>query len=203
MARGRKSQYINKLTSKDKNMLRAFRNVGYLREDHLKDKLGMSGRRIQNFIRDGHIERVSVFDKHTKAVSVVYRLTEKGQEFTRQQMNLYNFYRSSSVQHDLALSQRYFQATTEQQHGWLTEKDWKDRFEQYVEQLREQQQYDQADELEKMREQNLISFADGGYVTEETVVAIEIVTSNYGQAEIEAKTEFAQVMNAEYQSYKI
>lgn len=203
MARGRKSQYINKLTAKDQNMLRAFRNVGYMREDQIKQKLGMSDRRIQNFCRDGHLERVTVFDKHTKSLVQVYCLTEKGKEFVHQQINLSNFYRSVSINHDLALAHRYLEATPEQQQNWITEKDWKDRFDQEVARLKAQGDFERADELTNMWENKLISLSDGGYIEGESVVMVEIVTNNYGQAELKSKTEFSQVMNAEYQSYKI
>lgn len=185
-------------------MLRAFRNVGYLSHEQLRQKLGIADRRIQNFIRDGHVERVDVFDKHTKSISHVYRLTERGMEFTNQQMNLTNFYRSVSVSHDLALAHRYLQCSPEQQRAWLTERDWLDRFKQEIDRLESQREYDRADELKKLWEDKLLSVPDGGYAVEgEQAVAVEIITDNYGKAEIQAKAEFAQVMQVEYQSYKI
>lgn len=203
MAKGRKSQYINKLTTKDQAMLKAFRCVGYLDEKQLKEKLEMANRRIQNFLRDGHIEQVQVFDKDTKLISQVYRLTDKGQEFTHQQLNISNFYRSVSAQHDLALAHRYLESTQEQQQNWITEKDWRDKFNVEIERLKTQGDYERAGELLKMWEEKRLSVPDGGYVEGGVEVMVEITTNNYRQSELAAKSEFAQVMQAQYQSYKI
>lgn len=201
--KGRKAQYINKLTKKDQNMLRAFRNVGHLSQQQLTEQLGMSQRRIENFIRDKHIQTVEVFDKDTKSVVKIYTLTDKGKEFTQQQLNLNNFYKSVSVKHDLALAHTYLNATPEKQENWLTEKDWKDRFEEKIAQLKEDGQLETASDLQERFKAREISLPDGGYAQGGAVVAVEITTNNYGKAEIQAKIEFSEVMNVQYQSYRI
>lgn len=203
MAKGRKSHYINKLTTKDHAMLKAFRCVGYMDEKQLKEKLEIADRRIQNFIRDGHIERVEVFDKAIKKITQVYRLSKRGEEFARQQLNLSSFYRSISPEHDLALAHRYLTSTQAQQQNWITEKEWRDKFFAEIDRLKTQEDYDKADELQKMWEEKRLSLPDGGYVEGGGYVMVEITTNNYGRSELAAKSDFAEVMHAQYQSYKI
>ncbi|MDG0963092.1 hypothetical protein P6U32_33655 [Bacillus paranthracis] len=65
MGRGRKKQYIKKLTTKDSRMLQAFRSVCYMNEKHLKDDLSQADKRIKNIERDGYIEECSVY-RHDK-----------------------------------------------------------------------------------------------------------------------------------------
>ncbi|QGQ93791.1 hypothetical protein EHS13_02160 [Paenibacillus psychroresistens] len=203
MARGRKSNYINKLTSKDQAMLRAFRNCGFLQKSHLQDKLGLSDRRIENFIRDQYIEKCVVDNNKTKEAEYVYRLSKKGQELCKNHLNLSNFYASQSVRHDNALAKKYFEMSSEQQLSWLTERDWRDRFEAKISDLRFQGKDQRADELISLYKRNLLSLPDGGYSNGESIVAVEVTTSSYGNEEIQAKENFTQIMNAKFHEIKI
>ncbi|SCW86699.1 hypothetical protein SAMN04487970_10823 [Paenibacillus tianmuensis] len=88
MGRGRKSSYVKTITTKDHNMLHVFRCVGYLTEHHLKAELGQREKRIQAYLRDGYIERCSVYNRSSHQINEVYRLTTKGKELGRNQLAL-------------------------------------------------------------------------------------------------------------------
>lgn len=204
MGRGRKKQYIKKLTNKDQKMLQAFRSVGYMNEKHLKGNLSQANKRILNFQRDGYIEKCSVYRNHTRSMQTVYRLTEKGKELVQTQLNLKNFYRSCSSRHDLAVADRYFKSTEEQRSNWLTEQDWKDRMEDHIQSLYNQGEITRASELQDRLQERSISYPDGGYTSETgQVIAIEVITKNYKEAEIKAKEEFVEELKADYEYVKI
>ncbi|HGE5805187.1 hypothetical protein NYE71_32815 [Bacillus sp. FSL K6-0273] len=204
MGRGRKKQYIKKLTTKDSRMLQAFRSVGYMNEKHLKDDLSQADKRIKNFERDGYIEKCSVYRHDKRSMESVYRLTGKGKELASTQLNLKNFYRSCSSRHDLAVADRYFRASEEQRSNWLTERDWKDRMQEHIQSLYEAREIARASQLQERLEERSMSYPDGGYVSETgQVIAIEVITKNYSEAEIEAKEEFVQELKADYQSVRI
>lgn len=204
MGRGQKKQYINKLTTKDQKMLQAFRNVGYLNEKHLKENLLQADKRVKNFQRDGYIEKCSVYRDDIRGMQTVYRLTNKGKELAQTQLNLKNFYRSCSSRHDLAVADRYFKATEEQRANWLTEQDWKDRMEDHIQNLYNKGEIARASELQDRLQEHSLSYTDGGYVTESgRLVAIEVITKSYGEAEIKAKEEFAQELKVGYESVRI
>ncbi|WP_242321512.1 hypothetical protein [Bacillus cereus group sp. BfR-BA-01312] len=204
MGRGPKKQYVKTCTTKDKKMLQAFRNVGYMDEKHLKENLSQADKRIKNFARDGYIEKCSVYRHKTRSMQTVYRLTNKGKELAQTQLNLKNFYRSCSSRHDLAVADRYFKATEEQRANWLTEQDWKDRMEDHIQNLYNQGEIARASELQDRLQEHSLSYTDGGYVTESgRLVAIEVITKSYGEAEIKAKEEFAQELKVDYESVRI
>lgn len=54
------------------------------------------------------------------------------------------------------------------------------------------------------RTEILCSPVDGGYVSADgKLTCIEVITCNYTQSEVEAKTEFVEGLGAEYQPYYI
>lgn len=184
-------------------MLKAFSRVGYLDSKMIKENLKVADRRIANFQRDGYIEKVSFLDKKTKNAEFSYRLTEKGKDLCSNQLGVESFYRSSSPVHDLALANNYFSIKEEHKDNWITESQFRDMFQQYLERLQTQDHY-RWQELNDLWEQKLISPPDGGYMTSTgTVIAIEVVTSSYGKEEIQAKETFTGTLNIEYNQFKI
>jgi hypothetical protein len=124
--RGRKSSYINTLTSKDRRMLAAFRCCGYIKLSDLKDKLEQSDNRIRNFARDDYLEKCSYLNVHSHGTFSVYRLSPVGRKFCEKQLGMSNFYRSSSAEHDLSVSERYFALSLPERDTWQTEADLRD-----------------------------------------------------------------------------
>ncbi len=197
MSKGRKTNYIQKLTNKDIDMLKAFARTGYITKDQLKEHLGVVDRRIINFERDKYIEKVSYLDKSTKDSAFVYRLTQKGQSLCYNQLNIESLYRSSSPLHDITFANHYFKIKDEVVE-WITESQWRDRMEDYLIHLKTED-HDRWAEISEMWKNELISPPDGGYVNSQGVeIALEVITSNYGSEEIVAKETFVEILQAEY-----
>lgn len=203
MGRGRKKQYINKLTTKDRDLLKAFRNVGYLNQRHIKQEIGLSDNRLLNFKRDGYIEQCAYLNRQTKEMEHVYRLTDKGKKLVSTQMNLDNFYKSSSARHDLALADKYFSLSNADRENWLTESDLRDRFNEHIEKLQDQGEIERAEQLREMLQERTINVPDGAFMKEGQIMFVEIVTNSYGTAELQAKQEFVQEMGVNYETIKI
>ncbi len=199
----RKSHYISKLTSKDADMLKAFSRVGYLSPGQLKGNLGIADRRVTNFGRDGYIEKVPFIDKKSRNAVFAYRLTDKGKSLCSNQLQIESFYRSSSAIHDLALADKYFTVEKNLRDSWITESQWRSRFEEYLSDLYNKD-HDRWEELYDLLKEGHISPPDGGYVSSEGVeIALEVITSSYGEAEIIAKENFVQTLEVVYNQIRV
>lgn len=193
MGRGRKKQYIKVLTSKDKEMLRAFRNCGRLSSDHLKTDLSMSDKRVINFQRDGYVEKTRLLNRKTKKMDAVYQLTEKGRTAVESYLNLTHCYKSNSGLHDLGVADQYLSLTKDQRDSWETESELQELREAMVE-----------EGLLSVAEDSRASATDGAYINEfGTKIAFEVITRNYGKVEIEAKETFAAEMGMQLEMTRI
>lgn len=200
----RRSHYINKLMKSDEKMLHAFRSVGYLTREMLKEHLRVADRRIENFCRDHYLEKCSFIDSRTQQTIDVYRLSKKGQELCREQLRLDSFY-SSKVFHDLALAEKYFSLSESERVSWKTESELRQHFREQSEELnklREEGRDQEAEELENCIWEK-VSAIDASYVNDEGIEqGIEVITNNYGEAEVTAKSEFAQRLGIQLQFVK-
>lgn len=186
MGRGRKKKYVKTLTSKDKEMLRAFRNCGRLSASHLKENLAMSNRRIVYFQRDGYIEEGRLLNLKTREMEAVYQLTEKGRSAVESYLNLAHCYRSNSGRHDLGVADKYLSLTKDERNTWQTEGELRERH------------------YAKFKGSQASSATDGAYVARDgRFIAFEVVTKNYGQAEIEAKENFAVALGMQLEMTRI
>lgn len=193
MGRGRKKQYVKTFTSKDKDMLRAFRNCGRLSDSHLKNDLSMSDRRVVNFQRDGYVEKARLLNRKTKEMDAVYQLTEKGRSAVESYLNLTHCYRSVGGRHDLAVADKYFSLTKVEQNSWQTEGELRELF--------HAKYGTQGDYAVENKE---VSTTDAAYVAENgRSISFEVVTKNYGQVEIQAKENFAEALGMQLEISKI
>lgn len=189
--------YIKTLTTKDTKMLNVFTRVGYLTKDYLLDNLCMANKRIDNFVRDNYLEKVGYMD--TKGNSdFVYRLTNKGNTLCTQKIGTDYFYRSSSPNHDLKLAYKYFKLDKDKQDNWVTEAEFRYHFNAKVQDLTEQGKTLEANMLLEDYKDGKLSAPDGGYMEEGQYIALEVITSSYRQADIQAKIEFCNTIGATY-----
>lgn len=190
---GRKHQYINNITSKDSNMLKAIARTGYLSHGMLRENLGIAERRIINFCRDAYIEKATFCNPKINNTEDVYRLTSKGQDFVRRELNMEYIYRSSSPGHDLSLSAKYLSLEQAEQDTWQTEGQLRDQFLEMLEDMRDEERYQ---DLVDKYDAHQISAIDASYVSSSGLsIGIEVTTDSYGRAEIQAKEEFSHVLN--------
>lgn len=198
---GRKRNYVSKITNKDMRMLLAFVRTGYLNKSMLKNDLGIAERRIQSFMRDGLLEKGIFFNQKTKETTDIFRLSEKGQKFTTKTIGVDRFYKSSSARHDLALSEKYLSLTAKEQDTWIIESEVRDIFNELLSNMRDDKR---QEELWSLYENNQISSIDACYTNSYGQnVGIEIITSSYSDAEIEAKEELSDALNIETTYIKI
>lgn len=98
----------------------------------------------------------------------------------------------------MPLTTRYLSLTEHERATWKTETQCRDILLGHIRQLRNQGEEERAGELwEKMREGH-ISMPDALYTASGGVsMAFEVVTDSYGQAEVEAKEEAAEALDAQ------
>ena len=181
-------------------MLKTLSRVGYVDKNMLHGKMGLAERRIINFQRDRYIEKCSFFNAKSKSEEEVYRLTDRGRNYIQKELGIIHFYRSSSCVHDLALAGKYLSLTNSERDTWTTESEQRDIFEDNLKNML----YEQAEELRQMSERHEISPVDASYTSNSGEhIGVEIITSSYGDAEIQAKEEFCSAMNLKQEFIKI
>lgn len=163
----------------DKELFNAFRVCNYLNISHVKE-FGVTTTRMKNFIKNDYVEKCSHLDPYTKKQEAVFKLTKKGQKFAEKQFKMKNFYSSNSATHDLRIADQYCRLEEDLRWQVLTETDLRDRFEELYADY-ERDKYSMPD----------VAFPSkgGGYQ------CLDIITDNYGKAEIQSKVDTAEALN--------
>lgn len=187
-------KYIKNFYNRDRLALTSISKCGYCTKEQLK--IFIADKRLTNYERDSLVSK-EVFNKNDGEQLVAYRLTNNGRRLIEKQWGVKNHYIAQSITHDLGISSKYFSLNEEQRETWKTETEIRQEFEQRLEELR-YSDYERYGEVNKMLEDKLISVPDCAYRLEidrgiETY--FEVITNAYGQAEIEAKERFVEIMN--------
>lgn len=187
--KGKKAKYVSVVTNKDKEMLSGLSKVGYMSMRMLTEEIGLTMNRIKNYEMDGYIIRCEHIVRSTGNGMAVWKLTDKGKNLSSRETAAVDFYISGSAHHDLALAEKYFEVSEEYQCRWVIENEWRDRF---------------YSEFGVDLSQTNMSPPDGGYITSSgEMVAIEVVTSSYTDADIASKEEFCEMIGATYMEVRI
>lgn len=184
-------KYIKNFMFRDKNALIAISRCGHVSHNQLKNYLADS--RIKNYVRDGLVEK-EVFNKSNGEQLVGYKLTAQGRKFVEKNYGFKDHQIAQSLTHDLGISNKYFSLTEEEQSTWKTETQLRNEFNDEVDRLRNSE-VDRWNELAKKLEQREISVPDCSYTTGGIEIIYEVVTNSYGRSEIQAKEQYANVMN--------
>jgi len=149
----------------------------------------ISENRIGRYAAYQLIERVDIQDGY------VYRLTEKGYRAFDQNTAVNNFrYHSNAIEHDIALADRYIAVHREHPNCvWRNEEDLKHDRRELADELREHGRYAAAERLMSTSVPDCKVIISAG-----VSMAIEIATSNYTQADIEAKEDFCTEMQIDH-----
>ena len=188
---------ITTIYPRDRKALSALSRCGYVNREQLSQFL--RNKRIESYCKDGLIEKSIYSQPGSKASDQeVYRLTSKGRDLCRRELSIDHIYSAQNPAHDLPLTTRYLSLTEHERATWKTETQCRDILLGHIRQLRNQGEEERAGELwEKMREGH-ISMPDALYTASGGVsMAFEVVTDSYGQAEIEAKEEAAEALDAQ------
>lgn len=187
---------VKVLRAADKDMLRALARAGTCTQSHFSafgNGKGLSGNRMLAHIKAGFVDKDIYYNKQTQRYEDCYTLTRKGVNLVKEQLGIERIYTSNSRVHDLALMDKYISLNQEEQETWRTES-------QIREEAYNRFNWSQKAELEKHH----LSPPDAVYrATDGRVIAFEVVTNNYGAAEIKAKEEFATAMDLQLQIHKI
>jgi DNA-binding Lrp family transcriptional regulator len=178
--RGRKSgNPIKAITSNDKELFKALSRTGYVSKEQAQNLIDLNERRLKNLEKDGYIKSTTAIIKN-KQINV-YQLNDKGKKYVANNISsVNNFYKATSPQHDLVLADRYLKLDDESKDYWKTEGDIRKIFSS------------QITESMSMPDALIIkhSIEMGTEVNISAVEVIEVITSNYGHEEIDAKIEF-------------
>lgn len=190
-------KHIQNIYPRDRNALTTLAKCGYTTHEQLREFL--RDKRISGYCKDGLIEKSVYSQPGSKGEDkTVYHLTSKGRDLCRRELSIDHIYSAQNPAHDLPLTTRYLSLTEHERATWKTETQCRDILLGHIRQLRNQGEEERAGELwEKMRE-GRISMPDALYTASGGVsMAFEVVTESYGQAEIEAKEEAAEALDAQ------
>lgn len=186
-------KYIKSFFYRDEKALLAVSRCGHISHNNLKEYI--AEKRISNYQRDGLVTK-EVFSKNNGEQLVGYKLTAEGRKFVEREYGFKEHQIAQSLSHDLGIAKIYFSLTQEERDSWKTETQIRNEFEERIEEIRIND-YDRYEEINKLIEEKQISVVDCSYVDKETGIEnyVEVITNSYGQAEIEAKERFVEIMN--------
>lgn len=134
----------------------------------------------------------------------IYRITEQGKHWIREHIETLSdrkFYSSSSgILHNLALMERILSLTKAERETMRCESEVRDDFRERMELCREQGDYERYHAMRDGLESGTISMPDLAYGIE---TYFEVITSSYGIAEIEAKTECVALLGGRLEMERI
>lgn len=201
----KKMNHIKVLTNADKNVLKGLYRTGRLNINHV-NSLGVNNSRLKQHIKQGYIEKAEqYYDRKTKTTQVIYKLTDKGKKICQEQCNVGKVYKAASCKHDLALADKYVELHKQGLvDRWITEQDWRNKLADEIDRLRQIGNNQEADRIQEEWDNKRISMPDGGYVNADgELVALEIITRNYSESDIEHKKCFVQTLNIGYDEINI
>lgn len=192
-------QHIKVYTNADKALYQiAYMTGGFTKAE--AKALGVSEDRLKQHIKQKNVVKERDYKPKKGQSEYIYNLTKQGKEKCREVTNVNNLYKRASERHDAALRKELISAYKEKEIvQFISEKDWNQRLEERIHELRSsniEEDRREAERIEDMRKQGLISPPDGGYMTSDREIhAVEVVTRYYTEEEREAKQEFIRVMN--------
>lgn len=195
-------QHITTLYPRDVRALSALARCGYVTADQLREN-GLRDKRIHSYCKDGLVERVT----HSRpgdreADQECFRLSKAGRDLCREELSC-RLYNAQNPAHDLCLSDRYHAISPEERATWKSESECRDIFTEHIQQLRDQGEEERAQELWDQYQDGRISMPDAMYTRSDGVtIAYEVITNNYGEAEISAKEEAAEALGATIEYYR-
>lgn len=194
---------------KDVNTFKALARTNLMTADQLKE-LGLTNNRIKQMAKDKYLKQICYTDKQGNSFHI-FCLGSKGEKYCNSVLGINSFYASIGQHHDLLLSREYLKLTEKERESVKTENEWRAELKNQIREVqdrardesRSQQEREQDEALYKQLCEQMqnreISTVDMTYVRESdgVEVAIEIVTGNYTEQEIQAKMTFAETMKLE------
>lgn len=170
---------IKRTTARDKDLIRGIARTGLASKTDALEKLGLSERRLRNLEKENYVtSKEVVVDNKTLTI---YRLDKQGKKWIKENTDIDRVYRSNErqIEHDLKLSSIYYNLPFEQKETWKNE-------------------YTLIDEYKtNFPDTERSSMVDATVEIEGHTVAIEVITSNYSNAEIADKHSISEKIGCE------
>lgn len=164
-------------------------------------KLEISDNRIKSYRQAGLIKETSVPDKHGYGIKTYYELTDKkGKTFCRQECGVKHFISNGNASvHNSRVSEYIASNLTKKEiDSCLSERELQPFIESRLQEYLDRQEHDQYEELLDALRSDKLSMPDVVYKTEQgTFEAIEVITDNYGNTEIDSKILTCELLSME------
>lgn len=196
----RKSHYIQTINHKDIDFLNALRCSGVCTKSQAT--MFISANRLKNFVLDRTLEKCSHILSNGKRQEV-YHITAEGKAWIREHIDSLadrKFYSSTGVQHDIQLMDKILSLSREERLTMRCEAEIRDEFKERLQKLLSNRDYDRYDRLYNAIQDRSISMPDLAYGVDEYY---EVITSSYGEAEIQAKVEAVSVIGGTLETQRI
>lgn len=135
MARGRKSTKVKVLTHRDKNLLTQLSRTGIANVQQAKEYCSLNQDRIAKLEKSGYIKTSNHIVRGQN--NQIIQLDRGGKEYCRQEEGIFSYAQAQTnhLNHDLKLTEVYYNLDKEVQDTWRHERDLiKDIYEKYPEQ---------------------------------------------------------------------
>ena len=164
-------------------------------------KLEISDNRIKSYKQAGLIRETNVPDKHGNGIKTFYELTDKkGKDFCRGECNIKHFISNGNAsEHNSKVSEYLADNLSKKElDSVISEREIQPFIESRLQEYLDKQEQDHYQELIDALKSNQLSMPDIIYKTEQgNFEAIEVVTDNYGNEEIESKTMTCELLSVE------
>ncbi|MDU2374299.1 MAG: hypothetical protein E7D52_07085 [Peptoniphilus harei] len=176
MARGRKSEQIKRITRSDGETLKSIAHTGLITRSNAKEYFNLNEKRIELLKKNNYlIEHTS----NTKqGLQTYYTLGSAGANFIKSKTDIDYLYRGNKnqIDHDIKLNQAYCQITHEQRQGWINENQIIHKWGTLSPDTKH------------------VTGVDAIVTTPDGIVAIEVITRNYGEIELQEKQDAANAL---------
>lgn len=195
---------LSHIYPKDRRCFSIMAKTGSMSKDTFH-QLEISDNRIKTYKQNGLIREVSVPDRHGNGVKTFYELTsKKGKDFCRQECNVKDFISNGNASvHNAKVSEYLANNLTKNELSTvMSERELHPFIEDRLQEYWDKQEYDHYNELLEALNNNQLSMPDVIYKSESNpgmIIAIEVITDNYGNEEISAKLETAELLGIEIQ----
>ena len=153
--------------------MKSIAHTGLITRSNAKEYFKLNDKRIELLKKNNYLIEQTKYTRN--GMRTYYTLGKAGVSFIKEKTNIDYLYRGNhnQVEHDIKLNQAYCQMSHEQRQGWLNENQIINRWEQLSSETKH------------------VTGVDGLVVTGEGLIAIEIITKNYGEVEIQEKQDAA------------
>ena len=195
-----KKNALSHIYPKDRRCMSILAKSGAMSRDTFH-KLEISDNRIKSYKQAGLIKEVSVPNKHGSGIKSFYELTtKKGKDFCRQECGIKHFISNGNASlHNAKVSEHLANSLSKKELDYvMSERELKPFIESRLQEYLDKQEHDHYEELMSALKNNQLSMPDIVYKTEMgTYEAIEVITDNYGNEEIESKTMTCELLSIE------